>query len=119
MASGTIDVMEVKQLTPTLTRSAGNSAVEYVHAYQYGRLIFMEVNFNKTGQTATGSNFFDGTLSGIPLPRTATNMTGFSGKSTFTMLIETNGNVKVRVTAADTTTGSYNNYLLLGGSYLC
>lgn len=120
MATGTIKIQGVYELSPTLSKTSGNSTVKTIQAWQSGKVIQLFVDFNKTGTTSTGSNFFEGTLSGIPLPiASKTFMAAYSATSTLTMGISSAGTVIVRVTAANTASGTYESYCQFGGTYIC
>lgn len=104
-------------LTPTVTKSSGSSVIDGASAVRYGNIIQLSISFHATGTTNTGSNIFEGSLSGIPLPAVGTNGSGYYGTTTLTGSIDTDGTIVIRVTSANR--ASSTNVANVRWTYIC
>lgn len=104
-------------LSPSVTRSSGASEVDEVSAVRYGNIVQLSISLHATGSTNAGSNIFEGSLSGIPLPAVGTSGSGYYGTSTLTGSIETDGTITIRVTAANRASSS--NVASVRWTYIC
>ena len=116
MATGTIAkpiTDTTKTLTPTITKTSGNSVYVESGASQSGKMVTVYANFLNSGSAVNaGSNSFVGSISGIPLPAVRTTGIGYYGSSIFMSPIETDGSLIIRVLAAQlpSTTNPNNKY---------
>lgn len=74
VASGTISA-SVETLSPNTTTTTG----QYVSssACRFGSVVHLTFVFRKTGSTASGSNVYQGTLTGVPAPASTVTGSGY------------------------------------------
>lgn len=104
-------------LTPTVTKTSGNSSIQGSAAVRYGNVVQFELELRPTGTTNTGSNMFVGTVSNIPLPAIPSNGSGYMGSSAFIAELTTDGDITVRVLAANRASASSN--CMVRWTYIC
>ena len=97
MASGTIHTTKNETLSPTLTKTSGNSAVSSISAVRTGNVVSISITFTNGSQTSAGSNSFVGTLSGVPFPANSGNGVGYYGSTFFAYSVTSNGALTERV----------------------
>lgn len=84
-------------LTPTVTKTSGNTSIDSAEAVRYGNVIHFNFNFLFTGTTNAGSNAFVGTVTGIPLPAIPQNGAGFFSNSALIGALDSDGLMTIRV----------------------
>lgn len=112
------DIKETTQtLTPAVTKTTGSSEIGNVFAVRYGNIIALSIEIRSTASTSTGSNMFEGTLSGIPLPAVGTNGSGYYGTTTLTGSLEPDGTIAIRVTSANRASSTV--FATVRWTYIC
>ena len=84
-------------LSPTVSKTSGNTSIDSAEAVRYGNVIHFNFNFLFTGTTNAGSNAFVGTVSGIPLPAIPQNGAGFFSNSALIGALDSDGIMTIRV----------------------
>lgn len=100
MANGTIQGF--KELTPTLTRTGGTGTGITCTAYTDGHSTTLCFGFETSSVTPTGQYVFQGTISGVPLPKY--HVANGVGNYTSTILITAlydDGTCSIRVLASE------------------
>jgi hypothetical protein len=93
-------------VTPTLTKTSGNSSVYSVDASVYGKMVTLWIIFNSGNAVNSGQDAFVGTLSGVGLPVRECMGSGYYQGTPLMVNLKTNGTLTVRVTAVTKASGS-------------
>lgn len=104
-------------LTPTVTKTSGNSSIQASQAVKCGNIVQFELELRPTGTTNAGSNIFVGTLSDIPLPAIPSNGSGYMGSSAFIGSLDPDGLITIRVLAANRASATTN--FMVRWTYIC
>ena len=107
-----------QSLTPTITKTSGNSSVDSVSAVRYGNVIQVYAKFISGNAVSTGNNTFVGTLSGIPLPAISVVGASYIGSSALLSGLDPDGSFVIRVLAAQKTASSTSTFGL-SWTYIC
>lgn len=86
--------LDVKTVTPTLTRTSGGSCT--VAMRQYGKIVFVSVSATTSGTVSAGGNIYVGTLSNFPAPIFNTIGIAYYDGRAVAVQIQTNGTITVR-----------------------
>lgn len=98
--------MTAETITPTITKSTGNSTLSGAAIYRSGNVCQLTFTLTATGTVSYGYNMFSGTVTSYPAPIATATGVGTIYGNTLTAVLETNGTLYIRNTSEAFSTGS-------------
>lgn len=92
----------IATVTPTVTKTSGDSSVNACTFTREGRVCQLYLRFQLTANANPGSNVFVGTISGIPMPIWTINAVDYTGVNVYTATLASSGVITIHLSGTAT-----------------
>lgn len=111
------DKMTTKNLTPSITVSTGTLLGTTLR--RNGNVMVLTVTVRNTASVAVGSFFFQGTLTGVPLPPSFVTNATYYGARTIVGSLSYTGTISIRNTYSQAVTMGSSDNMVMSFTWIC